>query len=159
MSEVSPIHGIAVLGTVACGPGQEEEQRFIETIRMPETLVEKGDYFALIAKGESRIGVGVLDLSGMAWAVHHAAHADVADQVTKYCGIRGKSHVSEDLPGLLLQGHGGEGLLDSGDILLVQAEGFCLQYLSVFISEVHRRGQPPCRGARGEAPRRWDRRF
>ena len=38
MSEVSPIHGIAVLGTVACGPGQEEEQRFIETIRMPETL-------------------------------------------------------------------------------------------------------------------------
>ena len=56
MSEVSPIHGIAVLGTVACGPGQEEEQRFIETIRMPETLVEKGDYFALIAKGESMIG-------------------------------------------------------------------------------------------------------
>ena len=43
MSEVSPIHGIAVLGTVACGPGQEEEQRFIETLRMPETLVEKGD--------------------------------------------------------------------------------------------------------------------
>ena len=43
MSEVSPIHGIAVLGTVACGPGQEEEQRFIETIRMPETLVEKAE--------------------------------------------------------------------------------------------------------------------
>ena len=59
MSEVSPIHGIAVLGTVACGPGQEEEQRFIETIRMPETLVEKGDYFALIAKGESMIGAGI----------------------------------------------------------------------------------------------------
>ena len=59
MSEVSPIHGIAVLGTVACGPGQEEEQRFIETIRMPESLVEKGDYFALIAKGESMIGAGI----------------------------------------------------------------------------------------------------
>ena len=59
MSEVSPIHGIAVLGTVACGPGQEEEQRFVETIRMPETLVEKGDYFALIAKGESMIGAGI----------------------------------------------------------------------------------------------------
>ena len=59
MSEVSPIHGIAVMGTVACGPGQEEEQRFIETIRMPETLVEKGDYFALIAKGESMIGAGI----------------------------------------------------------------------------------------------------
>ena len=61
MSEVSPIHGIAVLGTVACGPGQEEEQRFVETIRMPETLVEKGDYFALIAKGESMIGAGIED--------------------------------------------------------------------------------------------------
>ncbi len=59
MSEVSPIHGIAVLGTVACGPGQEEEQRFIETIRMPETLVEKGDYFVLIAKGESMIDAGI----------------------------------------------------------------------------------------------------
>ena len=59
MNEVSPIHGISVLGTVACGPGQEEEQRFIETIRMPESLVEKGDYFALIAKGESMIGAGI----------------------------------------------------------------------------------------------------
>ena len=26
MSEVSPIHGIAVLGTVACGPGQEQRK-------------------------------------------------------------------------------------------------------------------------------------
>ncbi len=59
MSEVAPIHGIAVLGTVACGPGQGGEQRFIETIRMPETLVEKGDYFALIARGESMIGAGI----------------------------------------------------------------------------------------------------
>jgi repressor LexA len=59
MNEVSPIHGISVLGTVACGPGQEEEQRFIETIRMPESLVEKGDYFALIAKGESMTGAGI----------------------------------------------------------------------------------------------------
>ena len=59
MMGISPIHGIHVLGTVACGPGQEEEQHFIETIRMPETLVEKGDYFALIAKGESMIGAGI----------------------------------------------------------------------------------------------------
>ena len=59
MNEVSPIHGISVLGTVACGPGQEEEQRFIETIRMPESLVEKGDYFSLIAKGESINGAGI----------------------------------------------------------------------------------------------------
>ena len=31
-----------VLGTVACGPGQEEELRFIEYIHMPECLVGKG---------------------------------------------------------------------------------------------------------------------
>lgn len=59
MDEASPIHSLQVLGTVACGPGQEEEQRFIEYIRMPESLVEKGDYFALIAKGESMIEAGI----------------------------------------------------------------------------------------------------
>jgi len=59
MSAVSPIHAISVLGYVACGPGQEEEEQFLETIRMPETLVERGDYFALIAKGESMIGAGI----------------------------------------------------------------------------------------------------
>ena len=59
MNAVAPIHGIPVLGYVACGPGQEEEEQFIETIRMPETLVERGDYFALIAKGESMIDAGI----------------------------------------------------------------------------------------------------
>ena len=59
MEDAAPIHALQVLGTVACGPGQEEEQRFIEYIRMPESLVEKGDYFALIAKGESMIGAGI----------------------------------------------------------------------------------------------------
>ena len=59
MEDTAPIHALQVLGTVACGPGQEEEQRFIEYIRMPESLVEKGDYFALIAKGESMIGAGI----------------------------------------------------------------------------------------------------
>ncbi len=59
MSAVSPIHAVSVLGYVACGPGQEEEEQFLETIRMPETLVERGDYFALIAKGESMIGAGI----------------------------------------------------------------------------------------------------
>lgn len=59
MDEISPSHSLQVLGTVACGSGQEEEQCFIEYIRMPESLVEKGDYFALIAKGESMIGAGI----------------------------------------------------------------------------------------------------
>ena len=48
-----------VLGFVACEPGQEEEERFIEYIHMPECMVGKGECFALIAKGESTIGAGI----------------------------------------------------------------------------------------------------
>ena len=48
-----------VCGYVACGPGQEEEEQFLEYIRMPESLVGKGECFALIAKGESMIGAGI----------------------------------------------------------------------------------------------------
>ena len=48
-----------VRGYVACGPGQEEEEQFLEYIRMPESLVGKDDCFALIAKGESMIGAGI----------------------------------------------------------------------------------------------------
>lgn len=47
------------LGYVACGEGQEEEEQIIEYIRMPETLVGNGNFFALVAKGESMIDVGV----------------------------------------------------------------------------------------------------
>ena len=55
----SPKNLLRVLGFVACGPGQEEEERFIEYIHMPECMVGKGECFALIAKGESMIGAGV----------------------------------------------------------------------------------------------------
>ncbi len=48
-----------VRGYVACGPGQEEEEQFLEYIRMPESLVGKGECFALIAKGESMIDAGI----------------------------------------------------------------------------------------------------
>ena len=48
-----------VLGYVACGEGQEEEEQIIEYIRMPESIVGNGSFFALIAKGESMIDVGV----------------------------------------------------------------------------------------------------
>ena len=44
---------LAVLGYVACGEGQEETEEVIEYIRMPESLIGKGEFFALIAKGES----------------------------------------------------------------------------------------------------------
>ena len=59
LDHVSGKNIMRVLGTVACGPGQEEEQRFIEYIHMPECMVGKGERFALIAKGESMIGAGI----------------------------------------------------------------------------------------------------
>ena len=59
LDHVSPKHILRVLGTVACGPGQEEEERFVEYIHMPECMVGKGECFALIAKGESMTGAGV----------------------------------------------------------------------------------------------------
>ena len=52
-------HAMPVLGYVACGPGQEETEEVIEYIRMPESLIGKGDFFALIAKGESMIDAGI----------------------------------------------------------------------------------------------------
>lgn len=59
LRHVSGKNIMRVLGTVACGPGQEEEERFIEYIHMPECMVGKGECFALIAKGESMTGAGI----------------------------------------------------------------------------------------------------
>ena len=59
LNHINPKNIMRVLGYVACGPGQEEEERFIEYIHMPECMVGKGECFALIAKGESMIGAGV----------------------------------------------------------------------------------------------------
>lgn len=56
---VSPKKVMPVLGYVACGPGEEEEEQFIEYIHMPESLIGKGEFFALIAKGGSMADVGV----------------------------------------------------------------------------------------------------
>ncbi|MCQ2415678.1 MAG: S24 family peptidase [Eubacteriales bacterium] len=50
---------LPVLGSVTCGPGDYEEENIIEYIRMPEKLVGKGDFFAIIAKGESMTDIGV----------------------------------------------------------------------------------------------------
>ena len=52
-------HAMPVLGSVSCGPGDYEEENIIEYIRMPESLVGKGEFFALIAKGHSMVDVGV----------------------------------------------------------------------------------------------------
>ena len=52
-------HAMPVLGYVACSEDQEETEEVIEYIRMPESLIGKGEFFALIAKGESMIDAGV----------------------------------------------------------------------------------------------------
>ena len=59
MEYEGPHVSIPVLGKVACGPGEEEEEHLTEYIRMPESLVGKGEVFALIAKGESMIDAGI----------------------------------------------------------------------------------------------------
>lgn len=59
LANISVKHAMPVLGYVACGPGQEEEEALIEYIHMPECMVGSGEFFALIAKGESMIGAGV----------------------------------------------------------------------------------------------------
>lgn len=50
---------LPVLGSVTCGPGDYEEENVIEYIRLPERFVGKGEFFALIAKGESMTEIGV----------------------------------------------------------------------------------------------------
>ena len=52
-------YAMQVLGYVACGEGQEETEEIIEYIRMPESLIGKGEFFALIAKGESMADAGI----------------------------------------------------------------------------------------------------
>jgi len=59
LDHISGVNLVPVLGAVACGPGQEEEEEFIEYLRMPESLVGKGEMFALIAKGESMVDAGI----------------------------------------------------------------------------------------------------
>ena len=48
-----------VLGYVRCGEGEEETEEVIEYIRLPESLVGTGDFFVLIAKGDSMIDAAI----------------------------------------------------------------------------------------------------
>lgn len=59
LEHISEKSVVPVLGYVACGPGEEEEERFMEYIHMSESLIGRGDFFALIAKGESMVDAGV----------------------------------------------------------------------------------------------------
>ena len=86
-----PHASIPVLGTVACGPGEEEEERLTEYIRMPESLVGKGELFALIAKGESMIDAGVYP--GDYVIVRRDRKAEVGDIVVAL--LAGMNNLSE----------------------------------------------------------------
>ena len=59
MNKEQASYPMPVLGYVACGEGQEESQEIIEYIRLPESLIGKGDFFILISKGESMINAGI----------------------------------------------------------------------------------------------------
>ena len=59
MSMEQPQHSMPVLGYVRCGPGEEEQEEIVEYIRLPESMIGRGEFFALIAKGESMIDAGV----------------------------------------------------------------------------------------------------
>ena len=76
MKKERPQAYMPVLGTVSCGPGDYEEENIIEYIRMPESLVGKGEFFALIAKGNSMVDVGV----------HEGDHVIVRKQNTANVG-------------------------------------------------------------------------
>ena len=70
-------HAMAVLGYIACGEGQEETEDVIEYIRMPESLIGKGEFFALIAKGESMVDAGIHP--GDYVVIRKQNHAEVGD--------------------------------------------------------------------------------
>lgn len=59
MRKMAPVNCMRVLGQITCGSGNEEQEEVLEYIRMPENLVGKGNFFALIAKGESMIDANI----------------------------------------------------------------------------------------------------
>ena len=59
MDKEQTSYSMPVLGYVACGEGQEECEEIIEYIRLPESLIGKGEFFVLISNGESMIEAGI----------------------------------------------------------------------------------------------------
>ena len=47
--------------SVSCGPGQLEEQRILEYVRLPETVFGNGELFLLRASGDSMVDAGIDD--------------------------------------------------------------------------------------------------
>lgn len=59
MNQEAVQHYMPLFGYVACGEGQEETEEVIEYIRLPESFVGTGEFFALIAKGKSMLDAGI----------------------------------------------------------------------------------------------------
>ena len=47
--------------SVSCGPGQLEEERILEYVRLPETVFGSGEMFLLRANGDSMVDAGIDD--------------------------------------------------------------------------------------------------
>lgn len=52
---------VPIIGSIACGAPLLAEENIEEYVRLPETLVGKGDFFILRAHGESMIKAGIND--------------------------------------------------------------------------------------------------
>lgn len=95
MQKMTPINCVRVLGRVACGPGEEEQEEVLEYLRMPEKLVGKGNFFALIAKGESMIDAGIRE--GDYVIVRQTQTAELGDIVVAlYDGLNNLKVLSYD---------------------------------------------------------------
>ena len=90
-----------VLGYVRCGEGEEETEKVIEyiRIRIPESLVGTGEFFVLIAKGDSMIDAGIHQ--GDYVVIRRQNTANIGDYVVAlYNGLNNlKELASEDYVG------------------------------------------------------------
>lgn len=59
--EVSELHRVPLIGTVACGLPILAEENVEEYVRLPASLLGPGRFFALRAKGDSMTGAGIDD--------------------------------------------------------------------------------------------------
>lgn len=69
-----PVVEIPLLGRVAAGLPLFAEANFDGTIPVPRTYLRTGNYFALLVKGESMIGAGIMD--GDTALIRHQAVAE-----------------------------------------------------------------------------------
>lgn len=52
---------IEISGQIACGNGIYAQQEYGDTISLPSSLVEKGNYFVLRTRGDSMVNIGIND--------------------------------------------------------------------------------------------------